>query len=176
MPMFHKDSPAVGDVHATTALGNQRGAKRRRIAAPMAIFAPVKTGTEATAKIVFEIAKSDPDQQLIFGWASVSEEAGQAVVDKQGDIIPSAELESAAYDFVLNSRNQGDMHTRTGVGRMVESMMFSKQKQDALGIDLGKVGWWTGFKVDCPELWTDIKAGRRPEFSIGGMAVSEKAA
>ena len=67
------------------------------------------------------------------------------------------------------------MHERMGVGRCVESMMFTKQKQDSLGIDLGLIGWWVGFKVDDVGVWKRIKAGELPEFSIGGKASREMA-
>lgn len=118
--------------------------------------------------IPFKIAKADADQQLIFGWASVVEKNGQLIIDKQGDAITPEDLEKAAYDFALNARAHGHMHEQTGTGRMVESMIFTKQKQDILGIDLGKVGWWVGFKVDHPETWAAHKRGELPEFSIGG--------
>ena len=55
-----------------------------------------------------------------------------------------------------------------GVGRMIESMMFTCEKQDALGICLNMEGWWLGFKVDDPNTWAQIKRGELPEFSIGG--------
>ena len=122
-----------------------------------------------------DIKKADPDQQLVFGWASVIEKGGVIVTDKQGDRIPTSAMEPAAYDFVMNSRDMGDMHEATGRGQLVESMMFTLEKQQALGIDLGMVGWWTGFKVSCPELWKAYRAGHRPEFSIGGSAVSREA-
>ena len=123
----------------------------------------------------FQVEKMDPDQCLVFGWASVIEIDGETVIDKQGDIIPASSLEPAAYDFVLNSRQQGDMHDTMNVGRLVESFVFTHEKQAALGIDLKKVGWWVGFKVDSPELWAAHKRGERPEFSIGGAAVSREA-
>lgn len=118
------------------------------------------------------IKKYQPDQQLIFGWASVVEKDGFVIVDKQGDIIPVEELENAAYQFTLNSRDGGDMHSRMGVAKLVESMVFTKEKQDVLGIDLKQVGWWAGFKVSDEELWAAHKRGDRPEFSIGGAAIS----
>lgn len=121
-----------------------------------------------------DIRKVDPDQQLVFGWASVIEKNGVAVIDKQQDIIPVSSMEPAVYDFVLNSRDHGNMHEQTGVGRMIESMMFTVEKQQTLGIDLGMVAWWAGWKIDCPELWKAHKAGARPEFSIGGSAVSRE--
>lgn len=116
------------------------------------------------------IAKADPDQRLIFGWASVVEQDGKIVVDKQGDIIPVEELEKAAYEFTLYSREGDDMHMRPRTSRMVESMVFTREKQAALGIDLKKVGWWVGFRVDDGALWDAVKRGERPEFSIGGAA------
>lgn len=119
------------------------------------------------------VCKVDEDRQLVFGWASVCTQDGQAVIDKQGDIIPPDELENAAYEFNLYCRKQGDMHDRLGVGRLVESMVFTAEKQAALGIDLGMEGWWVGFKVDDPAVWKRIKAGDLPEFSIGGKATRE---
>lgn len=172
---LRKDATATG-VHAVTAIGNER--RGRRTAKP---FSALIAGDDADPddgavdkrgwSTSFVITKADPDQRLIFGWASVVEKDGIAVIDKQGDVIPAEELEKAAYDFVLFSRRQGDMHDRTGVGRMVESMVFTREKQAALGIDLKKVAWWVGFRVDDDGLWAAHKRGERPEFSIGGAAV-----
>jgi hypothetical protein len=117
------------------------------------------------------IIKADPDQRLVFGWASVVEKDGVAIIDKQGDVIPVAELENAAYEYMLSSRNGADMHQRKGVAKLVESIVFTKEKQQALGIDLGQVGWWVGFKVHDDELWAAHKRGERPELSIGGAAI-----
>lgn len=126
---------------------------------------------QKTWNLPLTIKKFDIDKQLIFGWASVVEKDGKAIIDKQGDIIPVEELENAAYEFTLNSRNHGDMHTRTNVGKLVESMVFTKEKQIALNIDIGQVGWWVGFRVNDAELWEAHKRGERPEFSIGGAAI-----
>jgi len=127
--------------------------------------------SNATWSTPLDVRKMEPDRQLIFGWASVVEKAGVPVIDSQGDIIPVHELEEAAYDFVLHSRQHGDMHNQVGVGRLVESMVFTVEKQAALGINLGMVAWWTGFRVDSPECWAAHKRGDRPEFSIGGQAI-----
>lgn len=121
--------------------------------------------------VPLNIKKYVPDKNLIFGWASVIEKDGHIIIDKQEDVIEVEELENAAYEFVLNSRNHGDMHARANLGRLVESMVFTKEKQDALGIDLGQIGWWTGFKIHDKELWAAHKRGERPEFSIGGAAI-----
>ena len=176
-----KEQPSAGDTHATTALGNQKGSKRISFAEAMKAGKGKKrpVDDEVTMKsadwsLPVEIMKTDPDQQLVFGWASVASKDGLLVVDKQGDMILPEDLERAAYDFVLYCRSQGDMHKTDDngqplqVGRVVESMMFTRQKQEVLKIDLGMEGWWVGMRVDSPEVWAAIKRGDRPEFSIGG--------
>src|SRR5690606_35761581 len=72
-----------------------------------------------------QIAKLNDEQQLVFGWLSVSEdEDGNLIIDSQDDIIEPDELERMAYDFVLYARKAGDMHERIeGIGRLVESMV-----------------------------------------------------
>jgi len=117
-----------------------------------------------------EIIEKNEDQQLIFGWASVVEEDGVSVVDSQGDIISEIELEKAFYDFVLNARNAGEMHISKDAGELVECIVFTKEKQEALGIDLGKVGAWVGFKVN-KECFAKVKDGTYKMFSIGGIGV-----
>jgi Putative phage serine protease XkdF len=188
-----KDATAQG-VHAVTALGNvstkdkdkkqldfnQAIAEQSTMSEAKDPDVGLTDDPEATGDIVHQqkkwalplkIMKTDAEQQLIFGWASVVEKDGVAVIDKQGDIIPVEELENAAYDFTLYSRDGGDMHDRRGVAKLVESMVFTTEKQKALGIDLKQVGWWVGFKVTDKELWAAHKRGERPEFSIGGAAV-----
>lgn len=116
----------------------------------------------------FNLRKIDEAQRLVFGWFSVCEVDGEPLYDREGDMIPPAELEKAAYDFVLNARIAGEMHMRKGVGDLVESIMFTVEKQEVLGIDLGMVGWWGGFKVTDEEVWKKISKGDYPMFSIGG--------
>lgn len=131
---------------------------------------------EAAWSLPMRVMKADPDRQMIFGWASISTEDGKLVVDKQQEMIEPDQLENAAYEFVLEARENADMHQKRQVGRLIESMMFTTEKQDALGIkvmnDAGQriEGWWTGFLVDDKETWKAHKRGERPEFSIGGVA------
>jgi hypothetical protein len=133
------------------------------------------------AEFKFVVKSADPDEQLIFGWASIVQKGDYLVIDKQGDMILPEELEKAAYDFLLDGGQHGHLHATIGTGRPVESMVFTKEKQAALGIvikdaDSGEqiVGWWTGFKVDDPVVWAKHKSGELPEFSIGGASMSVK--
>lgn len=170
----------TGDVHHTTALGNERenSKGKSKFSALVAQAAAAREdndddeGDEAEKSLtgVVKVSKADPDQMKIWGWASVVEIDGKQVVDKQGDVIYPEDLQKAAHDYVLYSRQMGDMHERVGTGRLVESVVFTADLQKALGIDLKKVGWFVGFKVDDADLWKNIKGGKMPEFSIGGKA------
>lgn len=131
---------------------------------------------EQEASSFGEILKSDDDQRLVFGWASVVTKDGQAVTDHQGDVIEVADLEEAAHGFMVDARSGGVMHLqREGavvkIGEVVESMVMTKAKQDALGIDLGQEGWLITMKVHDDEVWKSVKDGTFKAFSIGGRGV-----
>jgi hypothetical protein len=121
-----------------------------------------------------EIIKIDNEQQNVWGFASVIEENGQPVIDSQGDVISEDELAKGAYQFVLSSRAAKEMHRGDGVGRLIESVVLTKQLQDSLGIDLGKVAWLVGFHIDDPKVWQRIKRGELPGLSIHGMGKRER--
>lgn len=81
------------------------------------------------------VMKSDDERRLVFGWANVSVRVdGEQIVDWQQDAIDTADLENAAYEYVANFGAAGEMHKRGGVGRVIESIVFTKEKADALGI------------------------------------------
>lgn len=123
------------------------------------------------AKPTFAITKFDDERMLAFGFASVSVETdGERVVDSQDDIIEPGELERAAYDYVLRSRDGGVMHEQMGVARLVESFVATPEKLERLGLPADSLpqGWWVGFKVDDPEVWKRVKSGELRSFSIGG--------
>ncbi|MDO4305997.1 MAG: XkdF-like putative serine protease domain-containing protein [Eubacteriales bacterium] len=121
----------------------------------------------------FRITKSDDDKMLAFGWANVSIRSnGEIVEDWQEDIVEPEELENAAYNFVELYREGGEMHERGGAAVLVESVVFTKEKLQAMGIpeETLPVGWWIGFKVTDPDVWEKVKDGTYPMFSIEGEA------
>jgi hypothetical protein len=124
-------------------------------------------------------SKLDPYKRQVFGFAGVVQKDGHAVTDRQGDVIDPEEMESAAYDFVLNSRVGGSMHKRDAfdqphhVSDLIESFAVTPEKLQALGIpaEIAKsvpVGWWTGFKVWDDDAWQDVLDGKLTGFSIHG--------
>jgi hypothetical protein len=131
-----------------------------------------------------QIAKVDTDRQIVFGWASVSVgKDGELLVDRQDDVIYPEDLEAAAYDFVLNSRNGDTMHDEITKAYLVESVIFTRDKLEKMGLgfintDVQKADtdccmWWTGFYVADDEVWKGVKNGTYTAFSIGGRAVRE---
>lgn len=121
----------------------------------------------------FKIMKSDDEKMLAFGWANVSMRVdGELIEDWQGDIIEPEELENAAYEYVRLYGDGGEMHERGGVAVLIESVVFTEGKMQAMGIPAGilPIGWWIGFKVTDEDVWQKVKDGTYPMFSIEGEA------
>lgn len=124
-----------------------------------------------------KIEKLNEDRHLAFGWFSIAfDPQGNQITDWQEDLIDEAELENTAYNFVIKYREGGELHIRGGIGVLVESIVFTKEKQQALGIPEGilPIGWWGGFYVTDAEVWEKIKAGEYEMFSIEGSAIREE--
>ena len=149
---------------------------------------PPPTPSASVEKRRLTIAKMDDERRLAFGWASVAIRVdGEQIEDWQNDMIDPEDLESAAYNFVELYREGGEMHEKGDVAVLIESVVFTEEKQEAIGIPPGTlpVGWWIGFHVTDPEVWekgkafrgkTDkevwekVKNGEYSMFSIGGEA------
>lgn len=128
-----------------------------------------------------EISEIDTDKRQVFGWASITKIAGKPVVDLQGDFIDDDELEKAAYDYVQKSRVGGAMHWRVDddgnlirknnpyhVSDLIESVVFTDEKVEKMGIETDKTGWWVGFQVHDDRVWDKVKSGDWKGFSIHG--------
>lgn len=123
----------------------------------------------------FSIFKTDDDKRLVFGWASVSITVdGEQLEDRQKDMIDPEDLEEAAYEYVLKFRDTGEEHipTMRKKGKLVESCVFTAEKQKAIGIPEGTlpIGWWIGFKIEDDDAWEKVKNGTYRMFSIEGKA------
>ena len=119
----------------------------------------------------FEVSKIDEDQNLVFGWAYIAEDAtGKTMYDHSDEFTTGGELEKMQYEYVLQKRVGGEMHERE-VGALVESVVMTKEKQRAMGLPDGSlpVGVWVGFKVHS-EVFAKVKDGTYTAFSIGGKA------
>lgn len=122
-----------------------------------------------------EISKTEADKNLVFGWASVAfTKDGRQLDDLQGHSIDLDDLEDAAYNFVINYRKTGEMHFGEDMGEMVESVVFTPEKLNQLGLepDAVPLGWWVGFRVP-PSVFAKVKSGVYKMFSIQGKATLE---
>ena len=119
------------------------------------------------------VAKSNEYENLVFGWANVAfTEDGSQVEDEQGHLVDVQELEDAAYNFVVKSYGTGEQHRSEDFGELVESMVFTKEKMELMGLPAGSLpeaAWWTGFRVP-PEVHKKVRDGDLTMFSIEGGA------
>lgn len=129
---------------------------------------------------LLKIAKVDHEQRLVFGWASVvADMNGSEVVDAHGDVMSPHVLEDAVYDYMLALRQDeavGEVdldHAERGVGRVVESMVLTAEKAEAMGIEAPQYGWWVGVKIDDDDTWERVKDGY-DMLSIEGWAMIDE--
>ncbi|BBK30577.1 putative serine protease XkdF [Stella humosa] len=131
--------------------------------------------TEHSFALTVPIAKADATLRTVWGWASVSVEAGQPLVDAEGDVIATDELVRAAHAFMAQSRRGAAGHADGGdqtpaVGTVVESLVVSPAIQAVLGMPPGREGWFVGIRIDDPDAWAEVLAGELTALSIGGRA------
>ena len=123
------------------------------------------------------IVRTEDDKRLVFGWLSVAKDKdGNTVVDSHDDIIDIENLEEVVYNYVKFSRVGGDAH-KTYAGVMVESVVFTKEKMESMGIPEGILpeAWWIGYYVEEEETWKKVKSGEYSMFSIGGRGTRSPA-
>lgn len=126
-------------------------------------------GVEAT----FNVTKSNEEEGLVSGWANVAVNAdGTIPLDWQDDVISPATLEKAAVNFMMEYRGSGVMHEGDSKGIVVESIVFTKEKQAAIGIPEGVIpeGWFITVKILDPVVFEQVKNGTFKMFSIQGHA------
>lgn len=125
---------------------------------------------EMTKNIEGQILKSDDEQRLVYGWASVVTEKGEPVIDRQGDVIKPETLVKAVNNFMEHIRVGKQMHNGDQIGVVVHSLPITKEIGDSLGIQSDREGWVVAFKVYDDEVWKKVKSGELAAFSIGGRA------
>lgn len=124
----------------------------------------------------FSATNIEEEQQLVFGWAYVCETVeGTSVTDFSDQVIEPLELEAAVYQFVRWGGMASVEHTHMYAGSLVESIVFTEEKQQALGIPPGTVpiGWWVGIYVYAKDVFDKVKSGELKMLSIAGKAIKE---
>lgn len=128
---------------------------------------------EITKSVEGKILKSDEEQRLVYGWASVITEKGEPVIDRQGDVIKADTLVKAVNGFMETVRVGKEMHKGEQIGVVLHSLPITKEIGEALGIQSDREGWVVAFKVYNDDVWEKVKSGELAAFSIGGRATKE---
>ncbi len=128
---------------------------------------------EMTKSIEGKILKTDEEQRMVYGWASVVTEKGEPVVDRQGDVIEADTLVKAVNGFMEHVRVGKTMHVGEQTGVIVHSMPITKEIGESLGISSDREGWIVAYKVYDDAVWDMVKSGELAAFSIGGRAIKE---
>tara|TARA_R110000803_G_scaffold78672_2_gene143886 strand:+ start:1549 stop:2214 length:666 start_codon:yes stop_codon:yes gene_type:complete len=152
----------------------QEDAPMGRIEALRAIVAEVIGKNMTKTNIEGKILKTDDEQRMVYGWASVVTEKGEPVIDRQGDVIEADTLVKAVNEFMEHVRVGKAMHTGDQVGVVVHSLPITKEIGDALGIQSDREGWVVAYKVFDDAVWNMVKSGELAAFSIGGRAMKEE--
>lgn len=121
----------------------------------------------AKAKII----KTDEEQRIVWGWASVSTVNGAPITDSQGDQISPETMSKAADRFMQDVRTAKAMHTGNQIGEVIHSLPLTKELGDALGVSSAIEGWIVAMKIHSDEVWEKVKSGEFRAFSIGGRGV-----
>lgn len=130
----------------------------------------------ANVKLQFEVLRKDVEQRRVYGWFSVANDKnGQALVDRQGDVIDIADLESAAAEFLKEYRQGGLGHEGGAPNKLIASIVFSREIQQAMGIPPGVLpeGWFGGFEIN-NDVFAKLAKGELLMFSIEGEAETEE--
>ena len=129
--------------------------------------------SDLTKNLEGQILKTDEEQRLVYGWASVVTEKGELVVDRQGDMIEPETLVKAVNNFMEHVRVGKEMHKGGQIGAVIHSMPITKEIGESLGIQSDREGWIVAFKVYDDDVWARVKSGELAAFSIGGRASKE---
>lgn len=128
-----------------------------------------------------KITKTSDESRVAFGLFSVTKISDELVKDREEDKIKTESLETSVYKYVRTSRDASVNHKTLGVGELVETMVFTKEKVEALKkalteagiphtIEIGAEFWWGGHYVKDDDVWEGVKNGDYESWSIGGTA------
>ena len=120
------------------------------------------------------ILKMDADQRIVWGWAYVSTQDGELLVDSQGDSIEPAEMEKMANSFMEDARVAKAMHDGDQIGDVIHSFPMTNELMKAFGISSNREGWLIAMKIHSDEAWDAVKTGKFTGFSIGGKAADRE--
>ncbi len=123
------------------------------------------------------ICKADEEQRIVYGMVLIPD-----LEDAHGDIVSREEIEKAAHEFMAEFREQGVQHRASALPdiRVVESYIAPTtmviKSMDGRSTTVPEGTWVMGTYVGNDEVWAEVKAGVRTNFSIQGSAIRREAA
>lgn len=141
------------------------------------------TDTRSQVSNKVRIAKSDDSRHLVFGWAMVAvDKAGNTVIDHDDQWTTPADVEEAAYDFVLHASANGAISGEDHDSGyepdafLVESVAFTPEKLAAMGMapDAVDLGHWIGVYIPDAEAYARVKSGEKAMLSVDGYALESE--
>jgi hypothetical protein len=140
------------------------------------IIAAAKAAAAARKPFEVEarILKVDDSLGLVFGWAIVCTEKGEAYFDTQDDHIPEESMLKAAADFMEHSRVLGDMHATAEGGSVVFAFPMTAEIAKAYGLTTETTGLMIAVRPANAETLEKYKSGEYTGFSIGGIRITDE--
>ena len=112
----------------------------------------------------YKICKKDNGKHRVFGYAIIGN--GEKEIESQlGYSVSAKDFELAIYEFIRNMPTN-DMSNPV---RIIESCVFTKEKQQAIGIPIGilpPLAYWIGLEIYDKSIWEMIKSSEFPVFAI----------
>jgi len=131
-------------------------------------------GLKAATKKFFKAESVSEELGMVFGWAIVCKEDGEAYFDSQDDHITEKAMLGAAVDFMENSRVLKEMHAGEEQGSVVFAWPLTEDIAKAMGIETKKTGLMIAVKPGNPEILEKFKTGEYSGFSIGGTRLTDE--
>lgn len=130
---------------------------------------PVGDLPEQVAKMLGtrRVAKTEDEERMMVGIASVSTVKGELVVDHHGDTITTQTLIEFTRDIIRNGRAGKFDHQGEACNEIVQAFVLSDDIQKSLGIDLGFEPMLIEMHVPGDKEWSLVKSGDWM-FSIAG--------
>lgn len=129
---------------------------------------------ELDANVTWKYHKVDEPKRVVTGPVLVPD-----TVDLQGDFEFPEDIQKAAFKFMEDARNIGEMHTKFGgIGIPVESWIA----REPIFIDKGSEfkifptgTWMMSVRVTDDKVWEKVRNGELTGFSIGFRGTREEA-
>ena len=119
-------------------------------------------------QLKLDIVKVNKELGILFGYAIVCNEDGEAYYDLQGDHIPEDAMLEAALNFMNNDRYFYENHI-WGVGKVIFAWPMTSELAESLDITVKRTGLLVGVKPDHYNIIDKFREGIYTGFSIGGM-------